>query len=66
MENTNAAYLPRTTERGVHYPKCVVCGRDLDREVTFIPTLDDLRVNETCDRCWLWFVSTEDDWTTAS
>lgn len=54
VEDLAILHLPRTNEKGIYFPVCMVCGRDHHHQVTWAPTLDDLRVNETCDRCWAW------------
>lgn len=74
METTRMAARPvkRGSRVGLYFPVCRVCGRDHHREATYVPSetspeewADTVRVNEACDACWLWFVSTEDGWMTS-
>ena len=57
--------------RGLYFPVCRVCGRDHHHEALWEPETtnaerdDTVRVNECCDRCWLWFVSLEETITSA-
>lgn len=56
--------IERGARRGLMFPACRVCGRDHHHEVTWAPETTDVeradavRVNETCNACWFWFVST--------